>query len=427
MNKKFTITLLGTVVTCTLCATSAFAADGKVTGNSVRMREKANTKATIVETINKDATVDVLSEENNWYKVSYKNKEGYIYKDYIEVDKQANSEKTTQDQEESNKDESSKIGNILNSDSKLYLTACYSSSNIGEIKKNTKIKIEKTISNWSYISSNDLYGWVPNYKLIKISDTAKVEKKEDTTANTKKAEVIKINKKGYLSVGPANLRKGPGINYNAIGGVAENEKFTVLEEDSGWYKVKTADKTEGYLLKTLVVIQDKKTTSRSSEARQVVAIKPEETKKSKTTTKKKKETKKADKTTNSTTNNKEDNLSDKRKDLVKYAKKYLGYKYVHGGSSPKEGFDCSGYTKYVFGKFGYKLSRSSSGQADNGKHVDKKDLKLGDLLIFTGHVGIYIGNNEFIHASNPSDGVKITSLSNSYYVKHYKEARRIIK
>ena len=81
----------------------------------------------------------------------------------------------------------------------------------------------------------------------------------------------------------------------------------------------------------------------------------------------------------------------------------------------------------MYGQFGYSLSRTSSGQASNGTHVDKDDLKQGDLLIFTGHVGIYIGDNKFIHASNPSDGVKITSLSDSYYVRNYIDARRIIK
>ena len=138
MNKKFTITLLGTVAVCTLCATSVFATEGKITGNSVRMRLEASTKASIVDTIDKNAKVEVLSESNNWYKVSYKNKEGYIYKDYIEVDTE--SENTVENSDEKASNESSKIGNILNSDANLYLTACYSSSKIGDIKKNTKIK-----------------------------------------------------------------------------------------------------------------------------------------------------------------------------------------------------------------------------------------------------------------------------------------------
>ncbi len=420
MNKKFTITLLGTVAVCTLCATSVFATEGKITGNSVRMRLEASTKASIVDTIDKNAKVEVLSESNNWYKVSYKNKEGYIYKDYIEVDTE--SENTVENSDEKASNESSKIGNILNSDANLYLTACYSSSKIGDIKKNTKIKLEKTISNWSYVSYSNLYGWIPNYKLMKteskVEENAKVEDKQPK----KETEVSKINKKAYLSSGPANLRKGPGTNYSTIGGIAKNESITVLEEEKEWYKIKTSDNITGYVLKSLVTLGEKKTTSRSSVKRDVKEEKAKEV-----TVEKKQEDNNTKVEEDKKTLSKEEKLTEKRKELVKFAKKYLGYKYVHGSASPKTGFDCSGFTKYVYGHFGYKLSRSASSQGKEGKHVDKDKLKLGDLLIFTGHVGIYIGDNKFIHASNPSDGVKITSLSNSYYVRNYKDARRIIK
>ena len=108
-----------------------------------------------------------------------------------------------------------------------------------------------------------------------------------------------------------------------------------------------------------------------------------------------------------------------------FAKKYLGYKYVAGGSSPSTGFDCSGFTQYVYKQCGVSLNRTSDAQASNGTAVSKSNLQPGDLVIFTGHVGIYIGNNKFIHAANPSKGVITTSLSDSYYTKTYKTARRI--
>ena len=121
--------------------------------------------------------------------------------------------------------------------------------------------------------------------------------------------------------------------------------------------------------------------------------------------------------------------------IVDYAKKYLGYDYKYGGSSPKAGFDCSGFTYYVYKHFGYTLSRSSTAQAKNGTSVLKSDLKPGDLLIFKnqslsriGHVGIYIGNNKMIHSSEPGVGVVITDLdARGYnYNKRYVTARRII-
>ena len=88
MNKKFTITLLGTVATCILGASSVFASTGIVTGNSVRIREKASTDSSIIETISKDTKIEVVSEEGDWYKITYDNKEGYIHKDYVEVEEE---------------------------------------------------------------------------------------------------------------------------------------------------------------------------------------------------------------------------------------------------------------------------------------------------------------------------------------------------
>ena len=104
-------------------------------------------------------------------------------------------------------------------------------------------------------------------------------------------------------------------------------------------------------------------------------------------------------------------------DIAQYAQKFLGYKYVYGGASPS-GFDCSGLVYYVYKQFGYKLSRASTAQAKEGKEFAKKDLKPGDVLIFKnnaltkiGHVGIYIGNGQIVHASTPSSGIKIGSAT----------------
>ena len=118
--------------------------------------------------------------------------------------------------------------------------------------------------------------------------------------------------------------------------------------------------------------------------------------------------------------------------IVEYAKQYLGYKYVSGGASPSKGFDCSGFTQYVYKHFGISVNRTSGAQINNGIAVQKSDLQPGDLVVFNndantkiGHVGIYIGDGNFIHASNPSDGVKITTLTSGYYHQRYVGARRV--
>jgi len=115
--------------------------------------------------------------------------------------------------------------------------------------------------------------------------------------------------------------------------------------------------------------------------------------------------------------------------VVSYSKNYLNVAYVYGGSTPS-GFDCSGFTTYVFKHFGITINRTASGQFTQGATVSRSALMPGDAVFFSsgdtaiGHVGIYIGDGKFIHASSPGDVVKITSLSESYYSSRYQGARR---
>lgn len=118
--------------------------------------------------------------------------------------------------------------------------------------------------------------------------------------------------------------------------------------------------------------------------------------------------------------------------IVETAKSYLGSSYVSGGSSPSTGFDCSGFTKYVYGLYGISLNRTASDQADNGTPISKDELQPGDLLLFSyygsssiGHTGIYIGDGKFVHAANSNRGVVTDTIESGYYLENYVGARRI--
>ncbi|MBE6050199.1 MAG: NlpC/P60 family protein [Clostridium sp.] len=118
--------------------------------------------------------------------------------------------------------------------------------------------------------------------------------------------------------------------------------------------------------------------------------------------------------------------------IVKKAKQYIGTPYKDAGTTPS-GFDCSGFTQYVYKQCGVTISRTTKTQINNGRYVSKSSLKEGDLVFFQNtyagctnpsHVGIYVGGGQFIHCG--SSGVKIADLNSNYWKPLYYSARRIL-
>jgi cell wall-associated NlpC family hydrolase len=112
--------------------------------------------------------------------------------------------------------------------------------------------------------------------------------------------------------------------------------------------------------------------------------------------------------------------------VVDYAKRFRGVRYVWGGSSPRSGFDCSGFVRFVYAHFGVSLAHSSYAQFGLGHRVGRASLRPGDLVFFDGlgHVGIYIGNGRFIHAPHTGTRVRIQSLG-GWYSSRFDGARRL--
>lgn len=118
-------------------------------------------------------------------------------------------------------------------------------------------------------------------------------------------------------------------------------------------------------------------------------------------------------------------------DIANFAMSFVGYSYVWGGMSPSTGFDCSGLMYYVLTQYGYSMKRVANDQMTQGTAVSRDNLQVGDLVFFgygsyANHVGMYIGNGNFVHASTPSTGVRVNSLNETYYNTRYIGARRII-
>lgn len=306
------------------------------------------------------------------------------------------------------------------------------SSVIATLGENTEFSIIDIMNKWCHIEAGNYTGWVLLSKLGSVKEaptsenTETTETNENTTEentteqqNTDTSESTTTNTTKYVSVDTLNVRETAENDGKIIDQVSINDEVTVTEEIDGWSKIDYNGKT-GYVASRYLSASKTEVTSRSEQSSR-------KTKKVETYT----ET--AETETSYEPVQTSEISSESGNSVVDYAKQFLGYRYVSGGSSPSTGFDCSGFTSYVYSHFGVSLSRTTSGQNSNGTYVDRSNLQAGDILVFrnrqntsVGHVGIYIGGDSFIHSGNTSTGVCIGSMSSSYYSTRYVGARRVL-
>lgn len=120
-------------------------------------------------------------------------------------------------------------------------------------------------------------------------------------------------------------------------------------------------------------------------------------------------------------------------ETLSYALKLIGVNYKYGGSNPASGFDCSGFVSHVFRQVaGLSLPHNALAMSRQGKKISQNELQPGDLVFFNtlrrsfSHVGIYLGNNRFVHAPSSGGGVEVVDMQEKYWVKHFNGARRLL-
>lgn len=127
------------------------------------------------------------------------------------------------------------------------------------------------------------------------------------------------------------------------------------------------------------------------------------------------------------------NTPHKIQSIIQTANRLLGTPYRSGGKSPDQGFDCSGFVSFVLKQHGMDLGASSPELVKKGRKITRHELRAGDLVFFTSkrkskrvaHVGIYLGNGEFIHAASRNHRIQVNELAENYWARHYYGARRI--
>lgn len=275
---------------------------------------------------------------------------------------------------------SSGVGTVTASALKLRAEASTTSACLTLLPKGTSVVVEDdSIAGWYKVNHEGVTGYLSSeYVSFSISGSAKLGN-------------------GKVTGNDVNVRSAASTSASRLGSLNKGNVVAVTGIDNGWYKISFNGKT-GYVRSDYMTITKEALSSRGTEAAAASAA------------------------------------SSKGSEIVAYAKQYLGVKYVYAGASSK-GFDCSGYTMYVMKHFGYNLPHTATGQMGYGTSVAKSALQPGDLVFFcdpsrsggkaASHVGIYIGSNQFIHASSGGGKVQIDSLSKAYYAKYYVGARRL--
>lgn len=337
-----------------------------VIASSGIVRESNNFQSDIIKSLSRGTTVSIIEEKQDWYLVQSKEDviEGWMYKDIIVFN--------------NHKQSSIKKGIITARVINVRAAATTQSERITQLTNGTEITILDTVNEWYHIQLNTGVKAYVHSDYVKIVPTYPV---------------------GRILKGNVNLLDKPSSDGQKVGTLKENNTIYIKGYENEWYNVVTENFLEGWVPSEFIELQ-------------INITNPVNRSGSRTHT-----------------------LSD----IKSISEKYLGKRYVYGGNGPNN-FDCSGFVSYILNTYykdylqekGINLPRVSRQQATVGTVVKRDQLRVGDLVFFNGsrgtinHVGIYIGNNEFIHASSGGNMAVITSSLNAEnYRRRYATAVRL--
>ena len=234
---------------------------------------------------------------------------------------------------------------------------------IGILTNHNACELLEDAGDWYKVTSGKVTGYVSKQYLVTGDEAEAIAEQEIKTVATVNTETL-------------NVRAEKSTEAAVLSQVGNSEAFTVNSVADGWVEI-SVDDSVGYISQDYVTLAQALPTAKTIEQVKYG-----------------------------------DGVSDVRASVVSYALQFVGNRYVWGGTSLTNGTDCSGFTQAVYAHFGISLPRDSYSQRSCGTEVSYANAQPGDIICYAGHVALYLGNGQIVHASNKRDGIKV---SNAYY------------
>lgn len=468
------------IVALSICLTAG-AVQGTGTVDAVgglNLRSGQTTTSGKITVLPDQAKVQINYENNGWYNVTYAGLTGFVKQEYVKVDE------TSQQEVQSATDTTQQNGEVqyrvVNAEGGLRLRGTPDANGqvLDIMPYNSRIQFIVRDGEWAQVVYNGTQGYC-SAMYLRMDDASENQIVETPISDPIEGEIesTQTGVEGYISIsGGLRLRSSGSTDAEILATMPQYATVTILDDSTGWAKVSYQGKV-GYCSRQYIaygapenaapIQTDKQENATPSTEQATVNADGGLSLRSEASTDGERLTVIPNGSSVVITSTRDDGWSEvvygnltgyvsndylinyqsgtnnegnegntnhpktKGEEVVECAKQFLGVPYVYGGTSP-EGFDCSGLTYYVYKQFDVTLNRTSSAQFLNGTSVNKSDLQPGDLVFFSqngsssiGHVGIYVGNDQFIHSPQTGDVVKISSMTSASYSLRYVGARRI--
>ncbi|PIE92287.1 enterotoxin EntFM [Bacillus fungorum] len=353
-----------------------------VTADVLNVRSGAGTGHNVISKVKSGQVLQVIGQENGWFKVTVNGQTGYVSGDFVTTGGQKGTTTTVQQG----------TGTYTVNVSSLNVRTGPSTSHtvLGSVNKGKTVQVVGEVQDWFKINFNGGTGYVSKDFVTKGGSAVSNQTQQPTTNNN--TTTVQTGGSYVVNTGALKVRTGPATYNAVIGGVTNGTVLNVTGAENGWYKINHNGRT-GYVSADFVKFVKGGVNNVTNNVQQPV-----------------KDVQKP--TTGGDTSS-----------IAGFARSLNGSPYRTAGTTPA-GFDCSGFIHYVLNQTGHKGARQTVAGYWSSK-TKTSNPQPGDLVYFQNtyksgpsHMGVYLGNGQFISAETDATGVRISSVSNSYWSKH---------